>query len=474
MSIMSLETLEKKLKEDLESIEYPPISWKLPKKSDRYDVVIVGAGMAGLTAAFALKQVGISHLHLFDARPEHSEGPWNTYARMKTLRSGKDLMGPALGIPHLTFKAWYKAQFGSDLWEQLYKIPTHQWMEYLDWYRHVLKLPVSNNHTLVDIKTEDEVLRLTFLYQNQKVIKSCHKLILATGSEGLGGLEYPAFLKGLPKNVYAHTAEAIDFCAMKDKCLGVLGVGASAFDATATALEHGAGHVDMFMRRDHIPSVNKLASLTYPGFSYGYYHLPDELKVKFFENHEEVGSPPPFESLDRIASHKNLQLYPGIFIHAAEYLDEKIILHTNKGTKQYDFLILGTGFKIDLSRSSEIKTFHKQISLWKDHLMLPHRLGQFPYLGPHFQFVENHPGQALFLKNIYCFNYAATLSHGLLSSDIPGISVGATRLAQGIASDFFVENASCYLQLLKNYHVEEFKTDSPPEAKIKFMYDLEL
>ena len=44
---------------------------------------------------------------------EGREGPWVTYARMPTLRSPKDQTGPDLGLPALTFEAWYDATRGA-------------------------------------------------------------------------------------------------------------------------------------------------------------------------------------------------------------------------------------------------------------------------------------------------------------------------------------------------------------------------
>ena len=64
-----------------------------------------------------------------------------------------------------------------------------------------------------------------------------------------------------------------------------------------------------------------------------------------------------------------------------------------------------------------------------------------------------------YLKNLYCYNYGATLSHGLLSSDIPAISIGATRLAQGIAADFFIQDSDWYLEYLKNYQIKDFEQE---------------
>ena len=90
--------------------------------------------MTGLALAAALVQRGVSVV-AYDEAPAGLEGPWATTARMETLRSPKQLAGPALGIPSLTFRAWFEAQFGRDAWEALDKIPRLQWMDYLRWYR---------------------------------------------------------------------------------------------------------------------------------------------------------------------------------------------------------------------------------------------------------------------------------------------------------------------------------------------------
>ena len=57
---------------------------------------------------------------------------------METLRSPKQLLGPAYGMASLTFQAWFTAQFGDEAWEELFRIPRPMWMDYLHWYRGVL------------------------------------------------------------------------------------------------------------------------------------------------------------------------------------------------------------------------------------------------------------------------------------------------------------------------------------------------
>jgi cation diffusion facilitator CzcD-associated flavoprotein CzcO len=53
------------------------------------DVLIVGGGMCGQTAAFALMREGIRNLRVVDRAAMGGEGPWATFARMETLRSPK-------------------------------------------------------------------------------------------------------------------------------------------------------------------------------------------------------------------------------------------------------------------------------------------------------------------------------------------------------------------------------------------------
>src|SRR5690606_13880637 len=124
----------------------PPRPWMSePQHEGRplLPVVIVGGGMAGLCAAAALRLQSIASL-ILDEAPAGLEGPWATTARMETLRSPKELTGPALGIPSLTFRAWFTSQFGDDQWAALDKIPRLQWAEYLQWYGKVTDAPIQN------------------------------------------------------------------------------------------------------------------------------------------------------------------------------------------------------------------------------------------------------------------------------------------------------------------------------------------
>lgn len=459
---------DKALIRDLMLINFPPFDWmkENPKHALHdpvYDVVIIGSGMAGLAAGAALYKEGIFHIKIFDKTSMGLEGPWVTYARMKTLRSSKDIMGPALGIPHLTFHAWYEARFGAAAWKEMGKIPTPLWMDYLNWYRQVMQLPIENDCLLTDIiPSQDDEFELHFQKASQPLIVKARKVVLATGRAGFGGPTIPDFAKHLPKSICKHTTDHIDGKDLINKRIGIIGVGASSFDAAAIALEAGAKSVDLLMRRDHIPSVNKFSSLPYKGFNYGYFKLGDEKRWEFMSHAFEAAIPPTIESIKRVEKYPDLRLLAKTRILSIHDHGSQIEVETNRGIFHYDFLILGTGFNIDGNEQPEMRHILHTIALWKDRLP-PHiidqnpKMGSFPYLGPTYEFLPKEKGKAPFLRNLYCFNFGATLSHGLLSSDIPGISVGATRLAQGIAGDFFIQESDWYMNCLNNYEEKDFE-----------------
>ena len=114
----SLAGLEARVRRDLELLTLPPAKdWLEPRVHPQYgpvlDVAVIGAGMAGLSVAFALKCLAVRGLKVFDRAPEGFEGPWATTARMETLRSPPELTGPAFQFASLTFRAWFEAQFGA-------------------------------------------------------------------------------------------------------------------------------------------------------------------------------------------------------------------------------------------------------------------------------------------------------------------------------------------------------------------------
>lgn len=434
----NLDLLEKKVHRELDLLGYPTTSWR-EQNEDVCDVAVIGAGMLGTAVAYGLHLEGIYNVKVFDGAKQGCEGPWLTTARMKTLRSGKSLQGPALGIPHLTFRAWYEAHYGKPAWEKLDKIPTKLWGKYLIWMKKVLKISVQNDSRLVKIlPNEDETLTLVF--DNDTTVQ-CRKVVLATGRGGFGGFETPAFLHAISKKYWAHSSEVVCGSSIKNKHVCVIGAGASAFDVAAYSLEHQAEKVQMLVRREAVPKANLFAAFGHEGFKHGYYFLDDEKRCELFVKAYSEGIPPPLESVQRVEAFSNFSLLSSTCIEKVEECDGRLCLQTNHGPIVTDFIFLGTGYAVDGENQQELSAFSDKILLWKDRLIdLPSKLGRFPYLGPHFEFLEKETGAAPYLQHIHCFNYGAFLSHGRISGDIDCIDVGIKRLVQGIAIKLFLQD----------------------------------
>jgi cation diffusion facilitator CzcD-associated flavoprotein CzcO len=447
----SLDELQERVNQDLDWTGYPE-NWVLSKE-EALDVAIIGAGMAGTSAAFALKKLGIHHIRLFDQNPEKREGPWVTYAQMPILRTGKCATGPCLNFPSLTFQAWYEAQFGKDAWNALTKATPEQWMDYLYWFRKILGLPVTNNCRLAQIQPiHPNLFQLDFDEHGSKVQILARKVVLATGRGGFGGANIPSFVKNASPTLYAHTSQQIDYPALKDKHLIIIGCGSSAFDSAGAALEAGAKKVDILFRRQCIPKQNKFAFFVDAGVEQGFHLLPDDKRWQLTAAASRAGIPPPEEALSRVAPYPQLAIHPNAGILRVEQRGNQLCLITAQGTYSCDFLILATGYRINGQAQDELRILMPFISLWKEHISAPPdeitELGGFPYLGPSYEFTERERGKAPFLKNIHCFNYAALVSQGLTTNAIDSISIGAERLARGIAADFFAEQVDQFAQIL--------------------------
>lgn len=465
----SLEELEARLARDLDLLTLPPADWVPAQDGGILDVAIVGAGMAGLTAAFALRKVGISNVRLFDRAPAGREGPWGTYARMETLRSPKTLTGPALGFANLTFRAWFEAQFGRTAWDALFRIPRLQWLDYLTWYRRVTGAPVQNDTALTAISGDADGVTLDLDGPEGRQRVRARRVILANGRDGLGGPFVPAFWKAVDKRFWSHAHEPIDFDGLKGRTVAVLGAGAGAVDNAAEALERGAAKVYMLIRRAELPRINKSLGAGHPGIVLGFHTLSDERRWAYNQYIADTGVPAPHNSMLRCSRHPNFSLLTGCAVEAAQAEGGRLVLRTGRGTVAVDHVILATGFALDWEQRPELAEIARHTLLWRDRYVLPgHEAGEFaqhPYLGADFEFLERTPGEAPWLNRIHAFNYAAVLSHGKVTGDIPGISAGAERLADSITAALFTEDYDYHWQRLIGFETPELLGDEWTEAE---------
>ncbi|WP_426438775.1 NAD(P)-binding domain-containing protein [Bradyrhizobium genosp. P] len=472
--VTGLAVLEARLKQDLAWLELPSKSWvprRLVDGQDVIDVVIVGAGMAGLVTSGMLKRLGVDNHLVLDRAPAGQEGPWATFARMRTLRSPKELTGPAMGLPALTFRAFYEAQYGEAAWKALERAPRTMWMDYLIWYRRVLDLPVRNGVSVEGIHARsDDLLALDISEGGRARQLLARHVVLATGRDGLGGAYVPPLADGIDKRFWAHSAEAIDFTRLRGKRVAVVGAGASAVDNAATALEAGAARLDLFIRRPDIPRVNKFTGIGSQGVVHGFAGLPDEWKWRFLDHTLKAQTPPPRPSVLRISAHSQAHFHLASPVtDLTVENDHHLVATTPKGRYATDFIIFGTGFNVDLGRRPELAEFAPHIRMWSDRFTAPAgmdnaELESSPDLGDSFEFLEKVPGACPALARLHCFNYPATLSHGKLSGDIPAISEGADRLARGLVRELFVEDRARHFESLKAFATPELLGDEWTDA----------
>ena len=473
---IGLKCLGDRLKEDLDCLLYPSKNW-VPPRDGVTDIVIIGGGMCGMVAWLALSSGGIKNIRILDRAPKGKEGPWVTYARMETLRSPKNLTGPAFGHGALTFQAWYRAQHGEDAWVKLDKIPRSMWMHYLIWYRKILEIPIENGISVDHLEPEGNLLRLSFSGAEDGTLV-CRKVIFATGRDGTGGPNIPRFVDNLPQKFWAHSADKIDFASLRNKRVAVVGVGASAVDNSAEALEHGAAEVRHLIRRNEMPTINKMMGIGSYGFTAGYATLPDEWRWRFMQYSFATQTPPPHGSTLRVSQHENAYFHFGKETIRIEQQGNSIEIFFADGTSySAEFLILATGFSIDPMARTEFGKIAGDIMLWQDMYVPPageenEDLSRFPYLNSDFTFQEKKLGVAPWLRNVYCFNYGAAVSLGKVSGDIPGISEGAAWLAREVAAKLYAEDVELHWQCMLDYAKPELNGTEwkPTELKQKSLW----
>ena len=463
----SLAELEARFRRDLDLLVLPPTKdWLAPRTHPDYgpvlDVAVVGAGMSGLSAAFALKCLAIRALSVFDRSPAGFEGPWATFARMETLRSPPELTGPAFGFSNLTFRAWFEAQFGAAAWQKVHRIPRLQWMDYLRWYRCMIDVPIENETELTDLAGDKEFVVLTLRSRADTRKVAARRVVLANGREGLGGPYIPEMFRGLDRYV-AHSSDDIDFAALRGKTVGVIGAGASAVDNAAEALEHGATRVAMMLRRADVPRINKGMGIGSAGFWVGFHALTDAQKWSIVNYIDESASPPPRDSMLRVTRHRNFSILARCEPRAVEIRNNRVLLDTTRGKLAFDFLILATGLTVDWSQRPELAALKPQILLWRDRFVpeghADYAHGDDPFVGPGFEFLERTPGTAPWVTRIHCFTFPAYMSQGPISGDIPAISVGAERVAEGVARSLFAEDYELIWRRMVGWSNPELRGD---------------
>jgi cation diffusion facilitator CzcD-associated flavoprotein CzcO len=442
-------------REALRLIGPDPQNWVPDHPGIDHNVVIVGGGQSGCAFAFALRRAGIGKVSVIDmADDETRAGVWLNAARMNVLRTPKTLAGPELGIPALSFQAWYEARNGRDAYAAFERIPRDAWAEYLAWYRVFLHIPVRYHTRLLRIEPAAGHFRLHLQGEGGTTVETARKLILANGVAGNGAAYIPPVLsEALPRPLYAHTADRIDFAALGGRRVAVIGGAASAFDAAGVALEAGAAAVHLFARRASLAAIPISRVRGYPGAYDNYGDLPDEVRWHQAIRFRRAGSTAPADAIERVLRFRNFHLHLAAPWKETRAEADAIVATIAGDEFQFDFAIAGTGYFVDLLARQELGDFAHEILLWRDRYIPPpgdedRYLGAHPYLGGGHEYLEKVPGAAPYLRDIHIHNPAGFVSFGWPEGDVPSMRRGVPAIVSRISRDLLLADLDLHRRRL--------------------------
>jgi cation diffusion facilitator CzcD-associated flavoprotein CzcO len=458
----ALAALGDRARDDLARIAHPRMPWLEPRVGPdgqpALDVLIVGGGQSGVAIASGLLRARVDNILVVDRAPRGLEGPWLTFARMRTLRSPKDYSGPDLDLPSLGYRAWHEARYGPASWEALHLIAREDWAAYLLWVRETVGVPVRNETEVVDIAPASEGLLAVTLGDGG--VRFSRKIVLATGQDGAGVWWMPDFVAALPSRFRAHAAVAIDFAALRDRRVAVLGAGASAFDNAAMALEAGAREVVLFCRRAEPQVVQPYRWLTFAGFLRHVSELDDAWRWRFMSYILGLREGFPQETYDRCAVHDAFRLRTAVPWTSARQVGGAVTVETPLGSHTADFLICATGVEMDFSQRPELSRLAGNIARWADRYDPPpeerdDRLARFPYLAADFSLLPRRAGVTEWMTDIHMFNIASTMSFGPSGSSINAMTTAVPKLVAGLTRGSFKGDLERHWRSLQGYRMPQ-------------------
>jgi len=444
--VTPLDRLAEAARREWAMLAYPANAWvdgvTGPDGATALDCAIIGAGQFGLSTAAALRRERIERVICFDAAPEGEEGPWVSFARMQMLRTPKHITGLDLGLPSLTFQAWWEAQHGTAAWEALFRIPRTAWMDYLIWYRRTLDLPVRNGWRLVSLGPEGEaLLRLGFDTAEGPRIVFARNLVLAMGASGADPGDLPSVMLGLPEGRALNANTRFDLASLRGARVAVLGAGASAFDMAIAALEAGAREASVSVRRASLPRGNPRRWMESAGYLAHYMDLPDATKWATSVHLDAIGQPPPLPTYERALSLPGFRLRTGFPWESCRWTGEEVEI-TGGGQRMHaDVVVAATGMRVAMEEVPALAPIAAHMARWADRLPGADKpaLAAAPYLTPEACFQERTPGAAPWLGRIATCMAGAALSLGPTATSNSGLKFVVPRLVQGVRRRLFLD-----------------------------------
>lgn len=449
--------LSQQARAELALLAYPNRPWVKPVLvggEPCVDVLLVGGGMSGLAIAHGLHRDGVNNVVVLDENPAGQEGVWEGFARMPELRTPKIQNGIDFGQPSLSVHMWYRARHGEAAWDAITRIPRRDWMAYLRWYRATLDLPVINNIrvTGIDAGPAPDVVAVATT-SGRRLARS---VVLASGFAGGGRVRVPdTVASALPLNRYNHACEHIDFQRLRGKRIGILGHGASAFDAAVVALETGAASVDLCFRRSELPTVNPHRHLESAGLMANWPYLSDSVRWNIARRMREVDQPPAHGSFHAAIALPDFRMHESSPWESVELVDGSIQVRTPRQVFVFDHVICATGYQLDLNARPELHALAPRVVLWRERYRPPPEdawpdLGNYPYLDDGYGFMPRDPADD-WVRRVHAFNFAAVVSAGPHSTSISGQKHALPRLVRALVRRLFLEQEASVIPDLRGY-----------------------
>jgi cation diffusion facilitator CzcD-associated flavoprotein CzcO len=207
--------------------------------------------------------------------------------------------------------------------------------------------------------------------------------------------------------------------------------------------------------------VNPYRWAEFVGFLKHLGDLGDADKWRFISQMLRMGQLPPKDTYERAARHQAFYLHPASSWQRVELVADDILITTERGQLECDFIIVGTGFITDLRLRPELARVEPHIARWGDRYTPPEEerhedLLRHPYLGPAFEFTERCPGAAPYLRYLYNYTFGCLPSLGFGGASISGMKYSVPRVVGGITGSLFVEDRQAHYESLCAYQQREF------------------
>ena len=138
--------------------------------------------------------------------------------------------------------------------------------------------------------------------------------------------------------------------------------------------------------------------------------MPDLMRWRFACHIMCESAPPPAHSIQRAEAFDGFSMHLDCRIASIERQGAGMRVETSPGGFDFDYLICGTGFRLDATTRSEFGSWTNEIALWRDRFTpLPEdaepALEKAAYLGPGFELTAKDPARAPHLRHIHDFSW---------------------------------------------------------------------